>query len=443
MNRHRNPNLFIGLALMMFVLFTTMCAQADEEVMTNPIAPHAHLDQTIFNNDFFPLLTWDQLHGWDQGAGQRKNGLASMKECGFNIGGFVYAEDLKECEKLGLKAIVVPKVDGLSAWTRAWKTLSDEEIDTRIRELVEATGDSPALVGFYLIDEPGATSFPALGKAVAAVKKYAPGKLAYINLFPGYATIGAPDTSQLETESFTEYLERYVEEVDPQFISYDNYQVQYSQDMQNAARASLYYSDLLEVRRVAQEHNLPYWLIVSSNQIRPFTTIPSPANLRYQAYTGLAAGFNGITWYTYYSRGYGYAPIAEDGERNITWTYLRGVNHEIQTIGSLMNHLKSTGLYFTAPAPVEGLPTLPGKIVDAVECEQPVMVGEFENEKGEPFVMLVNLSMQNSAKMSPKRNGEPITGKYFSPQDGRPLPIDYEHGLWAVAGQGILIQPDS
>ena len=125
--------------------------------------------------------------------------------------------------------------------TREWKKLSDEEIERRIEQIIRAAGKSPAIKGYFIMDEPGVVDFPALGKAVAAVKKYAPGKLAYINLFPDYATLGAPDRSQLGTSNYTEYLERFVAEVNPQVISYDNYMVQYSDDLRNADKAASYY----------------------------------------------------------------------------------------------------------------------------------------------------------------------------------------------------------
>jgi len=279
-----------------------------------------------------------------------------------------------------------------------------------------------------------------LGKAVAAVKKYAPGKLAYINLYPGYATIGAPDKSQLQTASFTEYLERYVQEVKPQFLSYDNYMVQYSQDLQDTKRAASYFQDLLEVRRVAQKYGLPFWNIVSSNQIRPFTTIPSPANLHFQAYTTLAAGGRGLTWYTYYHRGYGYAPIGPEDRKTLTWRYVQMVNHQVKVLGPILNRLQSTGVYFTDPAPVESLPLLPGEFVTEVECAAPLMVGEFRHKEGTKYVMLVNLSLQNSAQAVPKKDGAALEGEVISAEDGLPMPIDYEHGLWMVAGQGVLIK---
>ena len=184
----------------------------------------------ITKPDFFPILPWDPYHRWQPPyVEHRQNGLESIADCYFNMAGFVWPKDLRRCEKLGLGAIVlVPDTDTCSPpYQRAWKKFPDAEIDSRVHKIIRAAGKSPAIKGYFIIDEPGVGDFPALGKVVAAVKKYAPGKLAYINLFPDYATLGAPDMSQLGTSNYTEYLERFVAEVKPQVISYDNYMVQY------------------------------------------------------------------------------------------------------------------------------------------------------------------------------------------------------------------------
>lgn len=193
-------------------------------------------------------------------------------------------EDLPVCERLGLAAIVAPSDPG-KPWFRDWRKLSDEDIDRGIRDMVERSAGSRAAIGYAIVDEPGVAAFPKLAKAVVAVKKYAPGKLAHINLYPNYATLGAPDTSQLGTASYTEYLERFVAEAKPQFLCYDNYMVEFSDDLQDAKKTALYFTNLLEVRRVAQKHGLPFWNVVCCNQIRKFTPVPSPANLALQAYT--------------------------------------------------------------------------------------------------------------------------------------------------------------
>ena len=407
-----------------------------------------------FPANVFPVFPWGK--GPDpKVANDPVRGLPSVAECGFTLAGFIHPESLPLCEKLGLKAIVHPGLLGVAK--KEWKTLSSEIIDQRIQHMIEVIGDSPALVGYYLVDEPGASMFPGLGAAVATVRKYAPGKLAYINLFPGYATIGAPDKSQLETESFAEYLERYVSEVKPQFISYDDYMVQYSQDQRLKDRAAVYYRDLLDVRRVALEHGLPFWNICSSNQIRSFTTIPSPANLALQAYTTLAAGGRGLSWYTYDIGGYGYRPIDKAGRRTATWQYLHMINRQVRVLGPLCNRLSSRGVLFSSPAPLPDAPTLPGHVLQEVKASfsgidgdkpkaktgtsssPPFMVGEFVDDAGVLHAMLVNLSLESSVLFHPVAVRErPLS--WASPVDGSWSPIDAKAGIWLTAGQGILLR---
>lgn len=397
----------------------------------------------ISKPDFFPVLPWDPYHGWERPHAVRDltNGLTGIAECNFNLAGFILPEDLRQCRKLGLGAIMLPSDPAFTniQYLCDWKKLSDAQIDRRVKDDVAAAGSSHAIMGFFIMDEPGASDFPALGKAVTAVRKYAPGKLAYINLFPDYATLGAPNTSQLGTTTYTEYLERFVNEVHPQFISYDNYMVQYSGDLKDRAKAASYYHNLLEVRRVAQEHHLPYLNIVSGNQIMPGTPIPSPANLSFQAYTTLAAGYRGVTWYTYFSRGYQYSPVDSSGKKTPTWTSLKEVNRQVMALAPVMSRLESTGVFFTAPAPVDNFPLLPGSLVESANCATPLMIGEFQGPAGQACVMVVNLSLESSGKFNLKTRQAGASWKIVSPIDHSLASIDLHAGYWLTAGQGVLL----
>jgi hypothetical protein len=188
------------------------------------------------------------------------------------------------------------------------------------------------------------------------------------------------------------------------------------------------------------KYGLPFWNIVSSNQIRKHTTIPSPANLQMQAYTTLAAGGRGVTWYTYISRGYGYAPIDAKGSRTVTWTYLQMVNRQLRTLGPLMNHLQSTGVYFTAPGPVDAAPVLPGRLITAAHADVPMMVGEFASTTGEPYAMVVNLSLARSARVVLGFAGPYRQASVLSAEDASELPMDDGNAYWLVAGQGMLLR---
>jgi hypothetical protein len=434
------------LTSLLIVVFLALGALAAEPASNTPspsIQPFTH------SPDLFPILPWDVLHGWKEPNRNPEHGLESIAECNFTLAGFVKPEDLPLCEKLGLAAIMAPAKSD-QPWFGKWREMNTEQIDRAVKQMVEATANSKSVLGYFIMDEPGSPAFPALAQAVAAVKKYAPGKLAYINLFPSYATVGAPDQSQLGTATYTEYLERFVNEVKPQIISYDNYMVQYSDDLKDKTKATIYYADLLEIRRVAQKYDLPFWNIVSCNQIRKQTTVPSPANLAFQAYTTLAAGGRGVSWYKYYQDGYAYSPIDGKGDKTLTWRYLQAVNHQLRTLGPIMNRLKSTGVFFTSPPPVKALPLLPGKIVQEVQstasprgfsdAKPPIMVGEFQDEQGHDYVMLVNLSLEGSANIKIGTVKSYKTKQVFSAEDGRLMPLDEDNGHWLLSGHGLLVK---
>lgn len=385
--------------------------------------------------DDYPIMSWEVRQRSDNFPDPH-HGLSTLIDCGYTRVGFVRAGQLPLCEKLGIKAFVRNDDAPLK-----WETMSDEQIDTAIKTLVQKSKHSPMVLGYFVTDEPGVQKFPQLAKAVAAVRKYAPGKIAYINLYPDYATIGAPNLSQLGTPSYTEYVERFVKEVKPDLISYDNYRIIASNDLKDAKPAESYFRNLVEVRRIAQANHLPFWHIVCGNQIRSHTVPPSPANLQLQAFTTLAAGADCLTWFTYYGGTfYGYASVNNDGNRTATWSYLRMVNEQVKVLGPIIRPLKSTGVYFTSPAPTDGLPALPAQFTQELRSDTPLMVGEFSGSAGEKYVMLVNLSLQKSSKVFPKMSGAHKVAGYISPVDGSLLKLDKEDSLWLTAGQGALLK---
>lgn len=435
----------IGVVLFGARLF----AQEDSSTYDpNVTAESLGLQPYIAPDDFFPVYPWDWFPKAVPPHETLETSLAGVAECGFNLAGFIGPKDLGRCDALGLKAIVA--VHGV-----AWPSLTDEQIDAKIKEIVDSARGHDCVIGYYLVDEPGAKAFPALGKAVAAIKKYAPGKIAYVNLFPRYATTDSVENpnSQLQTKTFTEYLERYVREVKPQFISYDNYMVEYSDDMLDAGKAAVYYADLLEIRSVARKYKLPFWNIVSCNKIQRPTPPPSPARFAFQAYTTLAAGGRGLGWFIYYHRpnDFSYAPIDPEGRKTVSWQYLQAINKHVRTLGPIMNRLESTGVYFTTPVPAEGLPTLPGRLVKTVtstasprkfaDIAPPIMVGEFSSADGNDYVMLVNLSTAYSTRFQWETVQTYETVEKISPIDGLPSPMDFDQfGEWILPGHGVLLR---
>ena len=134
----------------------------------------------------------------------------------------------------------------------------------------------------------------------------------------------------------------------------------------------------------------------------------------------------------------------------MTWQYLRAVNHQLRVLGPVVNRLTSTGVFFTSPPPVANLPLLPGTLVKEVQstasprglsdAKPPIMVGEFRDEQGRDYVMLVNLSLEKSTNIRLTTVKTYQSRQVVSAEDGRLLPWDEVNGHWLLAGQGLLIK---
>jgi hypothetical protein len=122
----------------------------------------------------FPLMAWDF-------AGSPKL-LQSMHDAGINSVAFVRPDMLDACQNFDLKCIVFDERLAGNTWS---KPFNGDQFVRNLPTLLEETKDKPAVYGYHIKDEPNATEFPELAKAVAAVKKMAPGKWPYINLLPG------------------------------------------------------------------------------------------------------------------------------------------------------------------------------------------------------------------------------------------------------------------
>jgi len=362
----------------------------------------------------FVITPWEVRAESQAMLEQPRHGIDSLRAAGFDTVAFVRPDQVAEVEKAGLRALVGRPTDV----NVRWRTLSDRAITAHVRELIHASGRSRAVLGYLVADEPGVADFPALAKAVAAVKRLAPGKLAYVNLYPGYAT-----SSQLGAKSYRGYLERYVSEVKPQFISFDNYAIALATQPTARVRETSYYRNLVQVRRVALAHGLPFWVALSSKRIRPQAAAPTPASLRLQAFAALAAGARGLTWFTYYPTRGGGTPIDPAGKRTATWSYLRKVNQRVKRLVPVLRRLRSTGVYFSRSAVAGSLPLLPGKLVRSVRSPTSMMVGEFAGAAGTRYALVVNLNPRRAAKAVVKVGAE---GK--------------RHSLRLAAGQGALLK---
>ncbi|MGH9630633.1 MAG: hypothetical protein ACRD7E_20160 [Bryobacteraceae bacterium] len=333
----------------------------------------------------FPIMAWG-------GAPSDPAQLKLMKDAGLNAAGFCRIEDAGKVNEAGLSCFVSDeRVNGYD-----WANLPPEqEIRKNLTEVVGQVGNNPAVLGFYLRDEPHSSVMPAMGRVARMLKELAPDKWPYVNLFP-YRVSRERMGTDYET-----YAKMLVDTIGQPFLSYDNY------SLVDGEMLDYFYNNLEIVRKISQDAKTPFWNCVLANAHFNYME-PSDATFHLQAYATLAYGGRGIQYFTYYSPhngNYRLGAIDQFGNKTATWDALRRINLQIHALAPTLLKLRSTGVYHYPDVPEYGKPLSEGKLVRNVSMVQRYvkpptqgrfLIGEFEDEQGRPYFMIVNKDLNNS-----------------------------------------------
>ena len=254
---------------------------------------------------------------------------AEIAEAHFNlvVGGIgaqkpeAVAKQLQLCEKYGLKAIV--SIAGLEP---------------------NQLPSGPACWGYIVRDEPGTKDFAGLRTRVDAIRTNKPGYLAYINLFPNYAS-----DKQLGTDNYDEYVKRFIKEVDVDVLSMDHYPLL----RPDADGRDGYCKNLEVMRRYSLEQHIPFWNFFNTMPFGQHTD-PSEAQIRWQIYTSLAYGAKGVLYFCYWTpKGdefpKGGAIITAEGRRTRHYYQAQRINAALKKLAPVLMKLTSIAVYRIRP----------------------------------------------------------------------------------------------
>lgn len=216
-----------------------------------------------------------------------------------------------------------------------------EKLDALLRRVK----NHPALYSYFIVDEPSAPAFPALGRLVAYLRQHDPAHLAYINLFPTYATNQQLGTSGDTVQAYQRYLDEFLAQVKPQLLSYDHYQ------FSTAGDTGQYFLNLALVRRTAHQAGVPFLHIVQACTWTPSMRVPGPDEMRYLVYTTLAYGAQGISYYVYCHPGHTGGIAQADGTPTPLYHALKVLNREFVAIARELQPLRSVGVYHLGMLP--------------------------------------------------------------------------------------------
>ncbi len=373
----------------------------------------------------FEIFPWGEIHRGNRAKNIRQI-LTDMKDCGFTGAGFLEPQDVELCKETGLTPYSFlfcgelersPKESGFYISSRGEssvallskdKNASPEYIDEIMRKALADFPDTPAHI--FLCDEPGASEFSRIRLMAEALKKYRPDLTPYINLFPNYAVCGAPDTSQLETPTYEEYLDRFCEELPGMPISLDNYMVMISGNFENAAQRRHYFYNFVQAQEACVKHGVDFHHVICSNQLRSNLVIPTFENLLAEANTSLAAGSRTISWFTYFGRsGYFCAPVDDTTEEDIrtpTWYLIKEINRHIISYGRELENMEYCGMYFTDTDSIPRAKSISeADCIESIEADCPCVVGVYRQSDGRPAVFAVNISLNRPTRINLKIKG--------------------------------------
>jgi hypothetical protein len=277
------------------------------------------------------------------------------------------AQQLKLCERYGLKALV---------------TLGGQPSPD--------LPDSPAVWGYGVIDEPNASQFDDLRKTVDRLRELRPGKLAYINLFPNYAS-----PTQLGTKTYDEHVAKFIAQVRPDVLSMDHYP-RFGPDVDGRDN---YCRNLEVMSRDSLAAGIPFWNFFNTMPYGPHTD-PTEAQLRWQIYTSLAYGAKGVMYFCYWTpRGdefpKGGAILTADGRRTRHYDEAKRINAGLKNLGPTLMNLTSQAVIRVKPmVPATDLST-DGPIRSISDGDY--LIGAFRHQDGRRAVLLNNYHFAYSA----------------------------------------------
>ncbi|MCD6399799.1 hypothetical protein J7L85_03310, partial [candidate division WOR-3 bacterium] len=294
----------------------------------------------------------------------------------FAEAGFTFASYTSE-----LETAVAGKHGVLALYALGQHDPATPEGKARIDKGIKTAHKYPNCCGYLVRDEPNAKDFSLLGRIVAYLREHDPGMLALINLFPTYA-----NERQLGTKTYREHVQRYLAEVKPDVLCFDNYPCIHEDGWR-----SDYYWNLEIISDEARKAGIPFWAFILSSSHGAYR-IPTRADLCLQGFSDLAYGARGIYYFTY-GRPRGYRSSIVDYEGKPTpelYPKVRRLNAILRGWGAYLDHGVPVYHVGELPRGTKALePESPDNMV--VSCEPGnCIIANLITAEGKRAVMIVN-----------------------------------------------------
>ncbi|MEO3790853.1 hypothetical protein ABGB14_11595 [Nonomuraea sp. B10E15] len=282
----------------------------------------------------------------------------------------------------------------------------------RIRAVLEEYQQYNAFAGFRIVDEPNPVTYPRYRMITDVLAEAAPSKLSHLNLVPVY--------NPAWDRAYETYLERYVEQIAPSFVSFDHYPL-----LKDGTFRQTFFLNHKLIREAGNRAGLPTWVYVCSVD-HGVMKRPTPAELAWQINMGLAYGCKGVKYFTYWTPTarpdfeFGTALIDKAGCQTPLYDAASTFNRTfLQPVGRQLKHLQSKQVFHTGPSQplgAEPFSAARSRVLSAVSSS-PMVLGEYERptDDGQSWIFAVNRSYTTTTDVSFTLKPEVSSAEVFSP----------------------------
>ena len=356
--------------------------------LTAALCVSAQVSNPPYSNptgDEFPILAWYSVLGDDNITPERYH---ELREAGVNLSfsHFQHNDEIDKalaaCDGTGVKLILT----------------SYELVDSTEATIARYKGN-PNVAGYFLRDEPTTSAFASLRRFRDRVYNADRDHLVYLNLLPSIV-----EPAGLEAESYDDYVERFIKEVDIPLVSYDFYPIVNVDD--SIFIRDTFFENLEIASRVSQANGRPFWSFCLATQHDPYP-MPTAVHLRHEAFSALAYGAQAIEYFTYWtpdSKTWNFRndPIDKCGRRTAVWYLMRDVNREIHNLtdvflGAKLEDASHTGAVI--PKGTKRLTALPERFTKLEADGEGVLVSQLSNGD-KKYVMIVNRDIDHSQSVA-------------------------------------------
>lgn len=315
------------------------------------------------------------------------------------------------------------------------------------RDFMNKYKDNPILAGWEFRDEPRYAELGMLEGIYDVMVETDPEHLIRINLVGEMAK----DFVGPDTPTMSAYLDTIQRRFAPEVWSYDYYPLKILDnngilivDYDN------FYSNFEAFSKMAKITGRPFWAFCQSvgfRQGRIYKPVPKEEYLRFEAFSALAYGAQGLEYWTYRqcrnipSADFEYldGALTLDGKRTKVWNYIRNVNAEIKKYRNVFLGAELIDVVHTGPKRYRDTRQMPvsgfGPFIQVWNEGKGVLVSHLRNS-GEDYYVVVSHDVEKRERISfDLRRGiklQQVSGGKMMRGDGKRKSLTLQPGGYAI-----------